>query len=199
MNRRDAIEVFARYRGDAPVIVGPGVSGRLLYEIDHRPATIYNMELGYPVAMCLGLAFALPDERVCALDGDGSLLMSLGVLTTIARYRPPNLVLLVLDNRVYLSTGALPSATAYGADLAAIGRGAGLEHAESVADVAALERALARASAEPGPWLIVAQIEAQDRVSPGGYRAMPFDIVESAIGFRRNLVDRGLVQPLWAI
>jgi sulfopyruvate decarboxylase subunit beta len=199
MNRRDAIEVFARYRGDAPVIVGPGVSGRLLYEIDHRPATIYNMELGYPVAMCLGLAFALPDERVCALDGDGSLLMSLGVLTTIARYRPPNLVLLVLDNRVYLSTGALPSATAYGADLAAIGRGAGLEHAESVADVAALERALARASAEPGPWLIVAQIEAQDRVSPGGYRAMPFDIVESAIGFRRHLVDRGLVQPLWAI
>ena len=199
MNRRDAIEVFARYRGDAPVIVGPGVSGRLLYEIDHRPATIYQMELGYPAPMCLGLAFALPGERVYALDGDGSLLMSLGVLTTIARYRPSNLTVLVLDNRLYLSTGALPSATASGADLAAIGRGAGLEHAETVADAAALERALARTTRESGPFLIVAQIEAQDRVGPGGYRAMPFDIVESAIRFRRDLVDRGLVEPLWAI
>jgi thiamine pyrophosphate-dependent acetolactate synthase large subunit-like protein len=199
MNRRDVIEAFARRRGDAPVIIGPGVSSRMLYETDHRPATIYQMELGYAVPMCLGLAFALPDERVYALDGDGSLLMSLGVLTTIARYRPPNLVVLVLDNRVYLSTGALPSATASGTDLAAIGRGAGLEHAETVADLPALERALDTAAAESGPFLIVSQVEAQDRVSPGGYAAMPFDIVESAIGFRRNLVDRGLVQPLWAI
>jgi sulfopyruvate decarboxylase subunit beta len=199
MNRRDAIEVFAHYRGDAPVIVGPGVSGRMLYEIDHRPATIYQMELGYAVPMCLGLAFALPDERIYALDGDGSLLMSLGVLTTMARYRPSNLVVLVLDNRVYLSAGALPSATASGTDLAAMGRGAGLVHAEAVVDLPALERALDGASKGEGPFLIVAQVEVQDRVSPAGYAAMPFDIVESAIGFRRNLVDRGLVQPLWAI
>jgi sulfopyruvate decarboxylase subunit beta len=199
MNRRDAIEIFARYRGNAPVIIGPGVSSRMLYEIDHLPATIYQMELGYAVPMCLGLAFALPDERICALDGDGSLLMSLGVLTTIARYRPPNLTVLVLDNHVYLSTGALPSATGSGADLAAIGRGAGLENVQAVSDEAALERALDRTTQERGPFLIVAEVEAQDRVSPGGYRAMPFDIVESAIRFRRDLVDRGLVEPLWAI
>ena len=97
MNRRDVIEAFARRRGDAPVIIGPGVSSRMLYETEHRPATIYQMELGYAVPMCLGLAFALPDQRVWALDGDGSLLMSLSVLTTIARYRPPNLGVLVLD------------------------------------------------------------------------------------------------------
>ena len=55
MNRGEMLEVFARYRGDAPVIVGPGICGRILYTIGHHPATIYNMELGYAAAMCVGL------------------------------------------------------------------------------------------------------------------------------------------------
>jgi sulfopyruvate decarboxylase subunit beta len=199
MNRRDAIEAFARRRGDAPVVVGPGVSGRMLYEAGHRPATIYNMDMGYSVPMCVGLALALPGERVYALEGDGSLITSLGVLTTIARYRPPNLAVIVLDNRLYLSTGAIPSATATGSDLAAIGRAAGLAHAEAVDDLPALERALDRAATEDGPFLIVAQVEPQDRPGPAGYMAYPFDIVESAVRFRRDLEDRGLVPPVWAV
>jgi sulfopyruvate decarboxylase subunit beta len=199
VNRRDVVEAFARRRGDSPVIVGPGVSGRMLFESAHRPATIYNMELGYTASMCLGLALALPGERVYALDGDGSLLAGVGVLTTMARYRPRNLVVIVLDNRVYLTTGAVPSATSTGTDLAAMGRAAGLEHAVAVNEIGAFERQLDRALTEDGPFLIVAEVEAQDRPSPGGYRAYPFDIVESAIRFRRDLVDRGLVPPLWAV
>jgi thiamine pyrophosphate-dependent acetolactate synthase large subunit-like protein len=199
MNRRDVIEAFARRRGDAPVVVGPGVSGRLLFEAGHHPATIYNMDMGYTVPTCVGLALALPSERVFALEGDGSLLTSLGVLTTIARYRPPNLVVLVLDNGVYLTTGAIPSATATGSDLAAIGRAAGLAHASAVDALPAFERALDEALTEAGPFLIVARIEPQDRPGPAGYRAYPFDIVESASRFRRDLVDRGLIPPIWAV
>ena len=43
MNRRQVLEIFARYRGDAPAITGPSFGGRILYTIDHRPATLYNM------------------------------------------------------------------------------------------------------------------------------------------------------------
>jgi sulfopyruvate decarboxylase subunit beta len=199
MNRREVIEIFARYRGESPVIVGPGVSGRILFDIDHQPATIYNMELGYPTSMCLGLALALKGERVFSLEGDGSLLVGLGVLTTIARYRPRNLVVLVIDNRIYSTTGSMPSATATGTDLAAIGRGAGMEKVERVGDTEALDRSLKLATTTDGPFLIVADVEPDTPSLFANARAMPFDIVESAIRFRRNLEDRGLVPPIWAV
>jgi sulfopyruvate decarboxylase subunit beta len=199
MNRRELLEVFARYRGDSPLIFGPSVGGRLLYEIDHRAATLYNMELGYPTAMCLGLALSLPSERVFALEGDGSMLMSLGVLTTVARYRPRNLVFLVMDNRSYVTAGSIASATASGADIAAIGRGAGLDHVAKVGDRTSFETALDQATSTDGPHLIVADIEPEDFATLGTYRAMPFDIVESAVRFRRNLEERGLVPTIWAV
>ena len=73
MNRRELLEVFARYRGNAPVVTGPSFGGRVLREVAHEPATLYNMELAYPTAVCLGLALALPDQHVYAVEGDGFL------------------------------------------------------------------------------------------------------------------------------
>ena len=161
-----------RHRGESPTIVGPGVSGRALYELAPKPATLYNMELGYAAAMCLGVASALPKERVFALEGDGSILMGLGVLTTVARYRPRNLVILVIDNGQYLSSGAVPTATATGTDLAAIAKGAGIEHAERVRDPAALDAALRRAVTTDGPHFIVAAVDPEALASLGEYRAV---------------------------
>lgn len=199
MNRRQVLEIFARHRGDAPVIIGPSFGGRVLFDIDHRDATIYNMELGYPTAMCLGLALALPGERIVALEGDGSMLAGLGALATVARYRPRNLVIVVIDNGVYATTGAVASATGCGVDLAAIGRGAGIEKSERVADPAAVERALERAMHEDGPFLIVVAIAPDDPAVAAGARAMPFDLVEAAVRFRRALEERGLVPTIWAV
>ena len=199
MNRREVLEIFARYRGDAPAIVGPSWGGRMLFDTDHRDATIYNMELGYPTAMCLGLALALPGERIFALEGDGSMLAGLGALATVARYRPRNLAILVIDNGVYATTGAMKSATATGTDIAAVGRAAGIAAAERVLDANALATALARATREDGPFLIVAEVEPDDPATAGQARAMPFDIVEAAIRFRRVLEERGLVPTIWAV
>lgn len=199
MKRREALEIFARYRGEAPTIVGPSFGGRILFDIDHRDATIYNMELGYPTAMCLGLALALPGERIFALEGDGSMLAGLGALATIARYQPRNLVILVIDNGVYATTGAVKSATASGTDIAAIGRAAGIAASSRVADANALATALERAVREDGPFLIVAEIEPDDASAAAQARAMPFDLVEAAIRFRRALEDRGLVPTIWAV
>jgi sulfopyruvate decarboxylase subunit beta len=199
MNRRQAMEIFARHRGDSPVIIGPSFGGRVLFDIDHRDATIYNMELGYPTAMCLGLALSLPNERIFSLEGDGSMLAGLGSLATVARYRPRNLVIVVIDNGVYATTGVIASATGKGVDLAAIGRGAGIGKSERVADAASLDRSLAAATREEGPFLIVVDVPADDPAMASEARAMPFDIVESAIRFRRTLEERGLVPTIWAV
>lgn len=74
----------------------------------------------------LGIALALPRERVWVFDGDGSLLMNLGSLVTIANMGPRNLVHIVMDNRVYLTTGGQPIPGADAVDFAMIARGSGL-------------------------------------------------------------------------
>jgi sulfopyruvate decarboxylase subunit beta len=199
MKRGEVLEIFARHRGEAPAITGPSFGGRMLYAIDHRPATLYNMELGYAAAMFLGLALCLPDERVFVIEGDGSMLAGIGVLTTIARYRPRNLVILVIDNRAYVTTGSLPTATAGVADLVAMAQGAGIEHSWCAKDATTLAQYMQRATVEDGPFFIVADVEQEDMASVGKSRAMPFDIVESSIRFRRTLEERGLVPPIWAV
>ena len=127
------------------------------------------------------------------------MLMGIGTLSTVARYRPRNLVIVVIDNRAYVTTGAMASATASGTDLAAMARGAGMDQVDRVADGAALDRSLKRATSTEGPHLIVSDVEADEMADLGKYPAMPFDIVESAIRFRRNLEDRELVPPIWAV
>ena len=75
--------------------------------------------------MALGLALALPHRKVVAFDGDGSLLLNLGSLATMANQHPRNLIHIVFDNECYESSRGAPTATAGQADLAAIARGCG--------------------------------------------------------------------------
>jgi TPP-dependent indolepyruvate ferredoxin oxidoreductase alpha subunit len=199
MNRREVLEIFARHRGDAPAVTGPSFGGRVLHEVAHEPATIYNMELAYPTALCLGLALALPDQRVYAVEGDGSMIAGMATLTTVARCAPANLVVLVINNRSFASTGAQPTAEAGSADLVAIARGAGIGSAVRVSDVDEVEEALSKAAATPGPHFVVADVEAEDVRTAGTSQAYPFDIVEAAVVFRRALEDRGLVPTIWAV
>jgi thiamine pyrophosphate-dependent acetolactate synthase large subunit-like protein len=201
MTRQEALTIFARYRGESPAITGPSFGGRVLYTIDHRPATLYNMELAYPTAMFLGLALCLPSERVFVIEGDGSMLAGLSVLTTIGRYRPHNLVVIVMDNHAYVTTGSIPTATANanGTDLVAIAKGAGIEKAFRATEPGAFEQYMKRSVSEDGPFFIVADVGQEDMASIGKSKAMPFDIVESSLRFRRTLEERGLVPPIWAV
>jgi hypothetical protein len=77
MKRREALELFARVRNGAPAVTGPSFGGRILHDVAHEPATLYNMELGYPTAVCMGLALALPSEKIYAIEGDGSMIAGL--------------------------------------------------------------------------------------------------------------------------
>jgi len=194
MRRAEVVSLFAELRTGEPVIVGPGLTSGALYQADDRPPTIYNMDMGYATAICLGLALAVPGERVVALEGDGSVLAGLGVLSTIGRYAPPNLVVVVLHNGVYASCGdgRVPTAAAATTDLAAVARACGID-ARKVVTVETVEdtrKALSVALTEPGPWVVIAHIEAPDRW-PGARPLPGHDLVETALLFKREMMRRG--------
>jgi thiamine pyrophosphate-dependent acetolactate synthase large subunit-like protein len=188
MKRPDFLEVFARERGAIPTITGPGLVSRELFAMTGEdPTVLYNMEMPYATPMCLGLAMARPAQRFVALEGDGSLISALGILTTVARYRPENLTLIVLDNESYSTFGAgMMSATAAGVDLAAVSRGCGLDRTIRVDSIAEAEAAMPRVLHQPGPWVVIAKVDAQSAPDPRFARGSP-DVTEQSLDFVRML------------
>src|ERR1700757_3013392 len=109
------------------VITIMGATAAELHSLGHRPNFFYLQHaMGLASSTGLGLASCLPDQKIVVFDGDGSLLMNLGCLTTMARYRPKNLVHVVFDNESLLSVGGFPTATSTGTDLEGIARAAGI-------------------------------------------------------------------------
>jgi thiamine pyrophosphate-dependent acetolactate synthase large subunit-like protein len=194
MQRAEVVALFAGLRTGEPVIVGPGLTSGALYEAADRAPTIYNMDMGYTTAMCLGLALAVPEERIVALEGDGSVLAGLTALSTIGRYAPPNLVVVVFHNGVYASCGdgRVPTAAAGATDLAGVARACGIDarHVVTVETLEDTRQALATALTEPGPWILVVRIEAPDRW-PGARPLPRHDVVETALLFKREMMRRG--------
>src|SRR5262249_21359935 len=137
-----------------------------LWATGQRPQNFYmlgSMGLACPIA--LGLALAQPARHVVALEGDGSLLMQLGSLATIASLRPSNLTIVVMDNGCYQITGAQRTVTAFTADLVGIAKGSGLPESHWAADEAMFESLVERALAQGGPSLIAARIDAKPAVA----------------------------------
>jgi thiamine pyrophosphate-dependent acetolactate synthase large subunit-like protein len=190
MNWYHTLEIFNRHRTNQPVIVSPGMTGAILYTIDHRQPALYNTGLSYASPYAFGLALQRPDLRVVAIEGDGSIIAGLGHLTTIARYSPRNLVVLVMDNGSYLSPSerSLPAATAYGVNLAGMARAAGIEKAIVIDDLELFDEWIHRALAEEGPFVIVCKI---DGSNPDRRDLKPYsrDRIEQAVEFRQYLQE----------
>jgi thiamine pyrophosphate-dependent acetolactate synthase large subunit-like protein len=116
--------------------------------------------MGHAPMIALGIALARPDCEVVILNGDGSLLMSLGCLVTIAACRPANLSILVLDNGVYEVTGGQSTAGARArVDYAAVARGAGFPTAEGFDELAKWEAGIAPWMRAPSPRLASLSVE----------------------------------------
>jgi len=166
--RIDCLKALAGMVGhDTLVVVTLGVTTDEWNDIAPRDATMYLPVMGAITPVGLGLALALPHRRVLVLDSDGSLLLSLGVLATVAAQAPRNFGLIVFDNACYESIGGAPTATATGADLAMIAKGCGIADAATVTDLEAFSAAARRALSAPGPIAVVARIDpAIQRVRP---------------------------------
>ena len=192
MNSRQLLEIFDRYRGDAPVMVSSGRTGSILAQVGHRDPVMYNTGMSYTSPACLGLALTRPDLRVVAIEGDGAMLMGLAGLVTIGRYQPKNLVVMVMNNRAYRSSnrGELATATAFQADIAAVARGAGVERASTVDSVEAFETCLRTAMTEPGPHVIVADVDGSLVLDPAA-PAQEQGRLELSLAFRRRVQELG--------
>jgi thiamine pyrophosphate-dependent acetolactate synthase large subunit-like protein len=163
MNRFDlTTRLVARLHKEEAVIGGIGNTNFDLWASGRRPQNFYmlgSMGLACPIA--IGVALAQPQRRVIALEGDGSILMQLGSLGTIAMLGLKNLVIVIMDNGAHQITGGQPTLTAHGTDVVAIARGAGLVQSAWAEDEKDFEQRIQRALAEDGPWLIAARIDAK--------------------------------------
>jgi sulfopyruvate decarboxylase subunit beta len=140
MQRIDAIRLIAG--GDGLIIANLGYPARELHAVADRAEHFYMLgSMGMASSIGLGLALC-QQKRVYVIDGDGSVLMNPGSLVTIAHNAPDNLCLVIINNRVYGSTGNQPTYAARHADLAMMARAAGATVVETVDTVESLQAAL---------------------------------------------------------
>lgn len=159
ITRLDATRRLLGLITNEPIVASLGHPAYDLFTAGDRPENFYTWgSMGLASSIGLGLAMAQPSRRVVVLDGDGSLLMNLGSLATIADVAPPNLVVIVWDNELYGTTGGQPTATAQGSDLEGAAKSLGIPNAVTVRDAETFDAAVARTATEPGPWVIVAKV-----------------------------------------
>jgi thiamine pyrophosphate-dependent acetolactate synthase large subunit-like protein len=113
--------------------------------------------MGLAAPIGLGLALARPDRRVVVFDGDGNLLMSLGVLANVATLAPAGFVHVVFDNGVYGSTGNQRSPAAR-LRLDRLAAAAGYRTALAVTEAPAVVTAVRRALTTPGPHFVLVKV-----------------------------------------
>jgi len=160
VTRLEASRALVAALGDEPIVASLGHPAYDLFAAGDRHANFYTWgSMGLASSLGLGLALARPALRVFVVDGDGSLLMNLGSLATIASTKPPNLVLIVWDNEEYGTTGGQATATAHGADLDAAARAMGIHATVTVRTEEGLRAAIVRARVDAGPWVIVAKVQ----------------------------------------
>ncbi|HEV7602211.1 MAG TPA: thiamine pyrophosphate-dependent enzyme [Bradyrhizobium sp.] len=190
MNRFDLTKrLVAKLKNEEAVIGGIGNTNFDLWSAGHRPQNFYmlgSMGLAFPIA--LGVAMAQPQRRIIALEGDGSLLMQLGCLSTIASLKPKNLSLIVMDNGIYQITGAQPTPAAAASDIVAIAQGCGISDSAWAADEDDFERLVDQSLIATRPTLIALRID--DKPGVGATDRDPVQIRERfmrGVGVRKTV------------
>jgi sulfopyruvate decarboxylase subunit beta len=185
MERARCIEMMYPEFDDALVVTIMGAAAQELYDLGHRENFFYLQHaMGLASSIGLGLALHRPSQKVIVLDGDGSVLMNLGTFSTLARYRPRNLIHIVFDNGSLLSTGGYDTATTSGiTDIAAIARGSGIAEVASASDPVAFGEAFMAAMERDDLSVIVAKVAA---VGPEKY-GMDLQLKENAFRFLRHI------------
>lgn len=188
MLRSRCIEAIYPELTDKIVVTIMGASAQELYDLGHQENFFYLQHaMGLASSIGLGIAMNRPEEKVVVFDGDGSVLMNLGTLTTMARYQPKNLVHIIFDNGSLLSTGGFDSHTTSGVtDLAKIAEGAGIPNVDFVRTPMEFVTAVADAFERDELTVIVAKVEA---VGPDHY-GMDLKLPENAMRFERFIREK---------
>ncbi len=166
MNRFELTKrLVAQLDHDEAVIGGIGNTNFDLWAAGQRSQNFYMLgSMGLAIPIAFGVAIAQPNRHVIALEGDGSLLMQLGCLSTVAMQKPGNLTIIIWDNGLYQITGSQPTASASTADLVAIARASGIANSHWAADEDDFDAQVAAALNGGGPTLIAARIDGEPGV-----------------------------------
>ena len=184
MLRVEALQAIYPDLQNRIVVTIMGAVAAELYTIGHQNTFFYlEHAMGLASSMGLGIALAMPDQQVIIIDGDGSLLMNLGTLSTMARYKPGNLLHLIFDNESLLSVGGFPTATATGTDLAGIARASGIPHVIEANAPDTLKSAVSDALASHTLTTIISKVEA---IGPKTFH-MDLPLLENRFQFKRAL------------
>jgi sulfopyruvate decarboxylase subunit beta len=184
MLRAEALQAIYPQLEARIVVTIMGAVAAELQAIGHRPGFFYLQHaMGLASSMGLGIALGRPELSVVVLDGDGSILMNLGGLTTLARYKPQNLIHVVFDNESLLSVGGFPTATSTGSDIAGMAAAAGVPRTATVRTIPEFTSAFEEAIAARELTTIVAKVEAT------GPKAFVTDLplLENRFQFARHL------------
>ncbi len=187
MLRADAIRAIYPELCERIAVTIMGAVAAELYSLGHKHNFFYlEHAMGLASSMGLGIALSMPQHQVVVLDGDGSLLMNLGTLSTLARYKPGNLLHIVFDNESLLSVGGFPTATATGTDLAGVARACGVPRVAEANTPEALAAAVRKALDAHELTTIVAKVEA---VGPKSFH-LDLPLLENRFQFKRALEAR---------
>ncbi len=167
MKRKQAIEIIDKVLGEGvPIISSTGLMSRQLFDMNDTVNHFY-MTGSMGLAGAIGFGLALNSkQKIVVLEGDASLLMNLGVMTTICRYKPENLIHIVLDNQAYASCSEEKSASSVIA-LEKLAKVAGYEEIVKVSTIKKLENTLEMVLGEKGPIFVLVEIDL------GGRRDLP--------------------------
>ena len=183
MKRYDCLRAIAPHFADELVVTNLGAVRHEWQALRPHHGNYHLQNLGLTSSMALGLALALPHRKVVAFDGDGSLLLNLGSLATIANQHPRNLIHVVFDNECYESSRGAPTATAGQADLAAVARGCGVGNVITVKTVGEFEEGFLRGVKSNDLCFILAKVEP----GAGDVPAAPLDSQENKYLFVRYI------------
>ena len=159
MDRKECLKAIAREVNDADIVLP--VYSTAFDWIDVRPSPLNYLShgaMGLASSHALGLALGRPDKRVIVLDGDGSLLMNLGTLVTVAEAAPKNLYHFVMENGTYEANGGHPIPGRGAASFAGLARSAGHKSVYEFSDLKVFEQQIGALLAEPGPVFVCMKI-----------------------------------------
>jgi sulfopyruvate decarboxylase subunit beta len=170
-------ELSAIISDDVLVLTSIGNNSGFWGQLKEREANLFHLTMGMCSSTALGLALALPNRKIVALDSDGNLTLNLGVLGTIANEAPKNLTIIVMDNGNYLGSHkhapGMPTATGGKMDLEAVAKGCGIASSATIEDVAGFREKIQAALSGAGPHLLRARVEALDRDGPKKTKRVP--------------------------
>jgi thiamine pyrophosphate-dependent acetolactate synthase large subunit-like protein len=161
MSRKDlTARLVGKLTQDEAVVAGIGNTNFDLLAAGHRPQNFYMLgSMGLSAPIALGVALAQPARQVIALEGDGSILMNLGTLTTIAARAPENLTVVIWDNGLYQITGKQSTATSTVTDIVAVAAGCGIRNSSWATSEEHFEQLVDAAVSESGPHFIAARVD----------------------------------------